>query len=582
MFRFINCHMTIVFCTIRIFLGADMKRWKILGSVLAFAGCLASGASEAGNVSISGDGYTTYAVTSDGSLYYWGLVESWPATITQNAPSIKTGISSLLAVSKSYALKSDGTIWNIAPGNPAPTLISSFSNITGISSSGESILGLRNDGGVWGHGSNQVGELGIGHSSYSETTAVQSVGIAGVRQVATSEYPAYGVTLAVRQDGTVWAWGYNAFGMFGNGTVSTNGEVSPTPTHMPSLTGFKSVTLGSYHAVGLKSDGTVWAWGANRDQWRTYNGMPSSYLLGNGNDADSYLPVRVPGLTGIVAIQAGHNHTLALRNDGTVWAWGDNIYGQLGNGSLTTPKTPVKVPLTKVIYIGTAVNSSYAIKSDGTVWAWGVNQNGQLGDGTRQDRVLPTQVKGVNGQGYFSAQPTDPNYYFEPSPPTADLSVSATASGDTQSGITYTGTVRNTGPNVADNTSVTISLPAGISYVGGLPATCSATTASVTCTFGNLPVGGSANFTIKGSAAGVGTYSNTVSVESAAVDNAPLNNSVALSTSIAASSGGGSNGGGSSDSGGDGDVPTLPEWGMIILGLLLFGSLAKQNRSQYR
>ena len=149
---------------------------------------------------------------------------------------------------------------------------------------------------------------------------------------------------------------------------------------------------GSTHSLVLKSDGTVWAWGDNT------NGA-----LGVGNTADQGTvltccdtPVQVHGLTTVTAVAAGDFDSLALTSAGTVWAWGDNTSGQLGDGTMTARDTPVQVGgLTRVTAIAAGSTQSLALKSDGTVSAWGNNTEGELGDGTTTERDTPLPVAGL-------------------------------------------------------------------------------------------------------------------------------------------------------------------------------------------
>ena len=147
------------------------------------------------------------------------------------------------------------------------------------------------------------------------------------------------------------------------------------------------------HSIALKSYGTVWAWGYN------YYGQ-----LGDGTNKDRDTPVQVSGLSGVIAIAGGDGHTIALKSDGTVWAWGSNDSGQLGDGTTTNRNTPVQVSdLSGVTAIPCGGNHSIALKSDGTVWAWGDNYHGQLGDGTTDtERHTPVQVLGSGGVGFLS------------------------------------------------------------------------------------------------------------------------------------------------------------------------------------
>jgi alpha-tubulin suppressor-like RCC1 family protein len=166
------------------------------------------------------------------------------------------------------------------------------------------------------------------------------------------------------------------------------------------LTSITAVSAGGGHSLALKSDGTMMAWGGN-----------SSGQLGNGNTTSQTYPVAVSTLTNVTAISAGGSHSLALKSDGTVWAWGYNMYGQLGNGSsgsMANQSSAVQVKinsmtnLTSITAISAGGNHSLALKSDGSVWAWGFNGNGRLGDGTTTDRAYATQVIGA-GDNFHSA-----------------------------------------------------------------------------------------------------------------------------------------------------------------------------------
>ena len=144
------------------------------------------------------------------------------------------------------------------------------------------------------------------------------------------------------------------------------------------LTGVIALAAGSWHNLALKSDGTVWAWGDN-----------GSGQLGDGSTTDRSTPVQVSGR--VIAIAAGSYHSLALKSDGAIWAWGSNGSGQLGDGSTSYyNSTPVPVSgLSGVIALAAGSSHTLALKSDGTVWAWGSNYDGQLGDGSTRLTARP-------------------------------------------------------------------------------------------------------------------------------------------------------------------------------------------------
>jgi alpha-tubulin suppressor-like RCC1 family protein len=195
----------------------------------------------------------------------------------------------------------------------------------------------------------------------------------------------YFTSAALLSDGTVWAWGSNFTGVLGTGT-SCDCLVS-TPQRVPGLFAITQIALGATDAYALRSDGTVWAWGYNQ-----YG------QLGNGTTADSYTPQQVPGLTGITQVSAGIGYVLARRSDGTVWAWGDNSSGFLGDGTTARHYAPEQVPgLTGITQV-TANYASFAVRSDGTLLSWGANPSGVLGNGTSGGfTVTPAPVPGLTG-----------------------------------------------------------------------------------------------------------------------------------------------------------------------------------------
>jgi hypothetical protein len=155
-----------------------------------------------------------------------------------------------------------------------------------------------------------------------------------------------------------------------------------TPVQVQNLSGVKSIAGGNLHSLALKNDGTLWAWGANdKDQ------------LGDGTTIERHTPVQVQNLSGVTAIAGGYSHSLALKDDGTLWAWGWNLWGQLGDATTQDRSTPVRVQnLSGVFAIAAGGAHSLALKGNGlvscftlpscTVWGWGENSSGQLGDGT--------------------------------------------------------------------------------------------------------------------------------------------------------------------------------------------------------
>lgn len=250
---------------------------------------------------------------------------------------------------------------------------------------------------AWGN--NSSGQLGDGSTTH-RLLPVQVSGLTGVADIAAGNtqdlaHPSH--SLALKSDGTVWAWGSNSSGQLGNGTTTD----SETPVQVVNASGAGSLTdviavAGqAQHSVALKRDSTgvseVWAWGDN--------GVGQ---LGDGSSNSSSMPVQVVGpggvgvLTDVIAVAAGVQHTLALTSNRTVWAWGANLFGQVGDSTTSPRRTPVQVSgLFGVVAIAAGGYHNLALKQDGTLWAWGHNGFGQLGDGTTVNRAAPVEVIGL-------------------------------------------------------------------------------------------------------------------------------------------------------------------------------------------
>jgi alpha-tubulin suppressor-like RCC1 family protein len=314
--------------------------------------------------------------------------------------------------SHTVAVKTDGTVWAWGYNNtgqlgddtltkrPAPVqvkgqgAVGSLTDVDAVAAGGNHTAALKTDGTVWAWGSNGAGQLGDGTTTPARTP-VQASGLTGAGGLAAGGSH----TVAYKTDGTVWAWGLNANGQIGDATITDRSS----PVQVSGLIGALAIAGGSAHSVAPKSDGAVWAWGDN-----------SFSAIGDGTSTDRLIPVQSVGITGATAVAAGRYHTLALKSDGTVWAWGVNTYGQLGDGTTSghTTATQVRGPggvgwLTGVSAIAAGDYFSVAVvAADGSVWAWGRNNNGQLGDNTTTNSPSPVQVKGAGGTGWLTGMTT--------------------------------------------------------------------------------------------------------------------------------------------------------------------------------
>ncbi len=189
-----------------------------------------------------------------------------------------------------------------------------------------------------------------------------------------------------RRDASLLSWGLNASGQLGHASGGPSIPVGVGGAEI-SATATVAVRAGTAHSLALSADGTVWSWGFN-----------VLGQLGNGSTVDASQPVKVNGLTDAKAIGSGYLHSLAVRQDGTVVSWGWNEHAQLGTGSTTNSKAPVVVSgLTDVVAVAGGASHSLALKADGTVWAWGFNHLGQLGVGAAVESRVPVMVPQLTG-----------------------------------------------------------------------------------------------------------------------------------------------------------------------------------------
>jgi len=244
-------------------------------------------------------------------------------------------------------------------------------------------VGIRKDGTLWAWGDNSYGVLGDGTITY-RSVPVRIGTATNWASVSTGLFH----TVAVKADGTLWAWGRNDRGQLGNGKGGGRANMILSPTRIGTAMNWASVYAGEEHTVAVRTDGSLWAWGSN-----------SAGQLGNGEEGRANMilsPTRIGTDNNWASVSAGAFHTVAVRTDGTLWAWGSNQFGQLGNGGGGDGDRSLNP-----IQVGAAANwasssvgigHTLAVGRDGSLWVWGWNQDGQLGDGTTNVRSTPVRI----------------------------------------------------------------------------------------------------------------------------------------------------------------------------------------------
>lgn len=326
---------------------------------------------------VNGNGYSL-ALSADGTVYTWGRNE--------------------------YGQLGNGVT---ATNSPVPVAVKTAGTpmegktIVQISAKVWYALALASDGTVYSWGFNSWGQLGNGTSgTANNASAPVAVKTAGTpMEGKTIVQVAAGAThsLALATDGTIYAWGKNEYGQLGNDSTTNSSVPVVVKTAGTPMAGKTIIQIhaGYEHSLALASDGTVYAWGRN-----------NSGQLGKNDATDAHIPTAVRTLGTpmagkvIVQLAAGNSQSMALASDGTIYTWGWNQYGQLGNGTTTNSRIPVAVVTTGTPMAGKTISQvaagnahALAMTDDGTVYAWGWNQYGQLGNNSTINSSLPVAVK---------------------------------------------------------------------------------------------------------------------------------------------------------------------------------------------
>jgi len=262
-----------------------------------------------------------------------------------------------------YGQLGDGT--NTSRRSPV-SVVEKITDWVQVSINGH-VLGLRANGTLWAWGNNVSGRLG----DNTTVSKLSPVSVVGGFTDWTHACSGHFCSLGLRANGTLWAWGLNGNGRLGDGT--TTNRSSPVSV-VGGITNWTFVDIMNEHSLGLTSSGIAYAWGRN------VNGG-----LGDGTTSDRSSPVSVlGGFTDWISISAGGSHSLGLRANGTIWGWGGNYYGQLGNNTTTYRSSPVSVigGYTDWVFASAGGNCSVGLRANGTAWMCGRNDYGQLGDET--------------------------------------------------------------------------------------------------------------------------------------------------------------------------------------------------------
>ncbi|MGC5327205.1 Ig-like domain-containing protein [Brevibacillus sp. SYSU BS000544] len=238
-------------------------------------------------------------------------------------------------------------------------------------------VAVKEDGTVWAWGRNTEGELGDG----STTSVILPKKIRDLKGI-TDLAAGYTYALALDEEQHVWAWGSNESGQLGDGTT----VAKRTPVEVKGLKDVVDVAAGRYHSAALDEDGNLWSWGDN-----TYG------QLGDGTNSGQSAPAKIKGLSKVTALSVGTFHSAAVLDDGSVFTWGFNGEGILGIGDGPNSPSPVEVlGLTSVVDVAAGWRHTLALRSNGTVYSWGRNGEGQLGDGTNVTKDRPVKVEGLS------------------------------------------------------------------------------------------------------------------------------------------------------------------------------------------
>lgn len=360
--------------------------------------------------------YTSYVWGRPNTTTWTDTTTSASATVTQRFYRVQRLLANRIAAggSHSLALTTDSLLWawgangcgqlgdQTSVDRSVPVLIGpspcggeSITNAVALAGGSDYTVAADATGRVWTWGcDDNAGQLGNGGEIQTVYAPSPINGVSNVVSVAAGTYHA----LALRVDQTVWAWGGNPSGQLGIGGPPP--YVVSSPTQSMALAQIVAIAAGGSHSVALDANGNVWTWGAGDD----LSGGPSGQL-GNGGNTNVTVPAMLTSISNVIAIAAGYLHTIALTADKRVWTWGDNTSGELGpSGSNTVPGQVTN--LSGVVAIAGGPYFTLAVTSNGQVYAFGDNTYGQLGTNGLASTNTPIVVAGISNAVLVSAHPS--------------------------------------------------------------------------------------------------------------------------------------------------------------------------------
>jgi alpha-tubulin suppressor-like RCC1 family protein len=366
----------------------------------------------------------TVGIKADGSLWTWGLGGSGQLGNgigdAHSPQHIGTSTWTHIAAGDAHvlAIRADGTLWGWGSNSHCQVGNNSNNNVTApvqittgagpwiaVAAGYQHSLAIRADGTLWAWGDNGDGQLGLNSGTITQEKVPTQVTFVSApwQYISAGDYFSFGITAS----GSTFGWGLGTSGQLGNGGSTQNHPVQPTWTNTNISSGLNPNTnltdakpslaiAGGWGGFLIRQNGSLFSWGYGGADALGISSPPSQQLE----------PVQVGSATTWVQIAGGDSQTLALQGNGTLWGWGENIYGEVGNNSTSPRVTPTQIgsssEWTKVF---ARQQASFGIRADGTLWAWGYNDSGQLGLNSTSNVSVPTQVTSPSNEFWTEIAP---------------------------------------------------------------------------------------------------------------------------------------------------------------------------------